>query len=283
MSEKNKKIERIYNLIILDESGSMSGLEKMSVDGVNETIQTIRGAANEHPEPLEFKEAAASDSEKFAEWNNFINANQKDMSDSLAVSLTYPIGETHTASALPDYIINGINNCNNLLLRAYGGANMEIYLSPESEKKPFIRLTYDKSAVYKALESYKTYDEAVSILESIGEAIPSMPYTITNVDYSTENGAISINSVSVKVNAVQEVYTPQIITAVYNSETGVLEKVKVTESDKLKKASEGKSATVPIEDFSKMYTDVADEYYIKIFIMDLNDSLMPLANYTYAD
>lgn len=50
MSEKNKKIERIYNLIILDESGSMSGLEKMSVDGVNETIQTIRGAANEHPE-----------------------------------------------------------------------------------------------------------------------------------------------------------------------------------------------------------------------------------------
>lgn len=50
MSEKTKKIEKIYNLIILDESGSMSGLEKMSVDGVNETIQTIRGAAMEHPE-----------------------------------------------------------------------------------------------------------------------------------------------------------------------------------------------------------------------------------------
>ena len=50
MSENTKKIEKIYNLIILDESGSMSGLEKMSVDGVNETIQTIRGAANEHPE-----------------------------------------------------------------------------------------------------------------------------------------------------------------------------------------------------------------------------------------
>lgn len=50
MSKNTKKIEKIYNLIILDESGSMSGLEKMSVDGVNETIQTIRGAANEHPE-----------------------------------------------------------------------------------------------------------------------------------------------------------------------------------------------------------------------------------------
>jgi uncharacterized protein YegL len=50
MNEKTKKIERIYNLIILDESGSMHGLEKMSVDGVNETIQTIKGAAQAHPE-----------------------------------------------------------------------------------------------------------------------------------------------------------------------------------------------------------------------------------------
>ena len=50
MNEKTTKIERIYNLIILDESGSMHGLEKMSVDGVNETIQTIKGAAQAHPE-----------------------------------------------------------------------------------------------------------------------------------------------------------------------------------------------------------------------------------------
>ena len=50
MNGKTKKIERIYNLIILDESGSMHGLEKMSVDGVNETIQTIKGAAQANPE-----------------------------------------------------------------------------------------------------------------------------------------------------------------------------------------------------------------------------------------
>ena len=46
----NNKIERIYNLIILDESGSMHGLEKMCVDGVNETIQTIKAAAESNPE-----------------------------------------------------------------------------------------------------------------------------------------------------------------------------------------------------------------------------------------
>ena len=50
MSEKTNRIEKIYNLVILDESGSMHGLEKMSVDGVNETIQTIKGAAQAHPE-----------------------------------------------------------------------------------------------------------------------------------------------------------------------------------------------------------------------------------------
>ena len=41
--------KRIFNLIILDESGSMHGLEKMCVDGVNETIQTIKNASKANP------------------------------------------------------------------------------------------------------------------------------------------------------------------------------------------------------------------------------------------
>lgn len=42
--------KRVLNLIILDESGSMSGLEKTSVDGVNETIQTIKSSYEQLPE-----------------------------------------------------------------------------------------------------------------------------------------------------------------------------------------------------------------------------------------
>ena len=42
--------KRIFNLIILDESGSMHGLEKMCVDGVNETIQTIKNASKANPD-----------------------------------------------------------------------------------------------------------------------------------------------------------------------------------------------------------------------------------------
>ena len=49
-AEKANVAKRIFNLIILDESGSMYGLEKMCVDGVNETIQTIKNAAQSNSE-----------------------------------------------------------------------------------------------------------------------------------------------------------------------------------------------------------------------------------------
>ena len=42
--------QRVFNLIILDESGSMSCIEKQAIDGVNETVQTIRAARKKHPE-----------------------------------------------------------------------------------------------------------------------------------------------------------------------------------------------------------------------------------------
>lgn len=38
---------RIFNLLILDESGSMSSIEKLAVDSVNETLQSVRAAQNE--------------------------------------------------------------------------------------------------------------------------------------------------------------------------------------------------------------------------------------------
>lgn len=40
--------QRIFNLIILDESGSMSSIERQAVEGINETIHTIRGAQEKH-------------------------------------------------------------------------------------------------------------------------------------------------------------------------------------------------------------------------------------------
>lgn len=41
---------RIFNLIIIDESGSMQSIKRAAIDSVNETIQTIRSAEQKHPE-----------------------------------------------------------------------------------------------------------------------------------------------------------------------------------------------------------------------------------------
>lgn len=45
---------KIYNLIILDASGSMTSIEKQAVDGVNETVQTIREAQKKHEDQEHF-------------------------------------------------------------------------------------------------------------------------------------------------------------------------------------------------------------------------------------
>jgi uncharacterized protein YegL len=41
---------KIYNLIILDESGSMSSIRKQAIDGFNETVQTVKSTAKKYPE-----------------------------------------------------------------------------------------------------------------------------------------------------------------------------------------------------------------------------------------
>lgn len=48
------KSQRIFNLIILDESGSMETIEKQAVSGLNETFQTIINAQKEHHEQRHF-------------------------------------------------------------------------------------------------------------------------------------------------------------------------------------------------------------------------------------
>jgi len=45
---------RIFNLIIIDESGSMQSIKKAAIDSVNEAIQTIRSAQKKHEDQEHF-------------------------------------------------------------------------------------------------------------------------------------------------------------------------------------------------------------------------------------
>ena len=54
-----EKKARIYNLIIVDESGSMGHLREATLSGINETIGTIRSAQEEFKETQELRNALA--------------------------------------------------------------------------------------------------------------------------------------------------------------------------------------------------------------------------------
>lgn len=45
---------RVFNLIILDESGSMQSIKKEAIDSVNETVQTIRSAEKNNHQYYDF-------------------------------------------------------------------------------------------------------------------------------------------------------------------------------------------------------------------------------------
>jgi hypothetical protein len=48
------KTDKVYNLIILDESGSMSSIKQATISGFNEVVQTIKGIEKKFPEQQHF-------------------------------------------------------------------------------------------------------------------------------------------------------------------------------------------------------------------------------------
>lgn len=55
--------QRVFNLIILDESGSMYSIVRQAITGVNETVQTIREAQKKHEDQEHFLTLVSFNSE----------------------------------------------------------------------------------------------------------------------------------------------------------------------------------------------------------------------------
>ena len=47
--QNDSKAKRVFNLIIVDESGSMSVIRKQAFAGMNETLQTVRQMQKKYP------------------------------------------------------------------------------------------------------------------------------------------------------------------------------------------------------------------------------------------
>lgn len=52
--KESSELQNVYNLIIIDESGSMRAIEEEAVSGLNETFQTIASAQEEHTQQRHF-------------------------------------------------------------------------------------------------------------------------------------------------------------------------------------------------------------------------------------
>lgn len=53
-TQETNKTKRVYNLIIVDESGSMSIIHRQAFTGMNETLQTVRQMQQKFPEQEQF-------------------------------------------------------------------------------------------------------------------------------------------------------------------------------------------------------------------------------------
>lgn len=83
MKQKTEKI-KVYNLVILDKSGSMGSIRQAAIDGVNETINGIKKA----------QEKYSQTQEHFLTLHTFCSCEQRDVYDNVAIACVNPITES---------------------------------------------------------------------------------------------------------------------------------------------------------------------------------------------
>ncbi|MDR1369487.1 MAG: VWA domain-containing protein [Dysgonamonadaceae bacterium] len=126
---------KVYNLVILDESGSMQSIHKPAVDGLNETLQTIQSAQKIHGELQEhfvtmvffnsngirtIVENRPVEQVKLLKMNDFHPNSGTPLYDAMGITLSrlrYQIDENEKSQVLITIITDGEENAS----REYSG------------------------------------------------------------------------------------------------------------------------------------------------------------------
>lgn len=96
-SNPTEGAQRVYNLIILDESGSMISIYEPALSGVNETLQTIRGAKEQFPEQEHFVTLVAFDT---GHYNKIYNSTPIELAPDITKDQYRPNGGTPLYDAI---------------------------------------------------------------------------------------------------------------------------------------------------------------------------------------
>ena len=138
--EKKSGTQKVFNLIILDESGSMAMIAEQAVSGLNETFQTISNAQKEHQEQQHFISFVTFNSSRIRtvlnrlpvdsnnrmEWNDFGPCNCTPLYDAMGQSLNELKGHVGKDDVvLVTIITDGMENAS----REYSGRDIKNLVS----------------------------------------------------------------------------------------------------------------------------------------------------------
>ena len=171
---------KVFNLIILDESGSMCRIEKQAVDGVNETIQSIRAAQKTNAKQKHYVTLVTFNEESKVLYNCAPVDEVRDITDK-------------------EYE----PNCCTALFDAMGMSLMELKKTVADENRVLVTIItdgeensskeYDGTAIKKLVENFKqkgwifTYIGANQDVEKVAESMSinnTMAFEATSEDTS---------------------------------------------------------------------------------------------------
>jgi uncharacterized protein YegL len=159
---------KIYNLIILDESGSMDSIKRETINGFNETIQTIKAAQKEHENQEHFVTLVSFNGSRIKTIYDKVPADKlKELSD----KLYHP-------------------DCSTPLYDAIGGSvtSLRNFLSEQSEYTVLVTIITDgeenTSVEYKGEHIRKMIDEL---------KLTGWIFTYIGANHDVEKFAVSIS------------------------------------------------------------------------------------------
>lgn len=175
MKEKNKA----YNLIILDESGSMESIKDATISGFNELIQSIQSEADKDPEMKQYIQ--------------FFSFNSDGIREQVPLQQVKPLQLLNAQTYVPGAMTP--------LFDAIGHATNKLRYVLEQEKDYVVLVTILTDGAENASKEY-TRQTISNIIKQLEEQDWVFTYMGTNQDVNAEAAKISVtNHMSFAYNA----------------------------------------------------------------------------------
>jgi hypothetical protein len=164
-------VSKVYNLIILDESGSMESIKQPTINGFNEILQSIRHSAKESPEITQFL--------------NFFSFNSSGIKEIFTLAKVDEIPVLSDENYKPD-------NCTPLYdAIGYGLNKLRFAIEKEKDFSVLVTILTDGAENASKEYSFTTIGALIKLLSEKGWV-----FTYIGANHDVEKTAISLNIIN---------------------------------------------------------------------------------------